>query len=182
MNEAQAIAAAIAETEEDDVRRLAEQLTNHNMVSVAFLIEQNKCTEPISCFTLFDSGSPRSFISNSLVPFNLSSEGTLTQLYGMGNKRLSTYGTVKCKILFRAHELIHDFIVLPDDETIIPLLIGVDLLNRMRIHLCQLPKIKYNVNELKSFNKEKPLDATVISALTLFNLYKSVNARVIQPI
>lgn len=40
---------------------------------------------------------------------------------------ISIFRTVKCKIIFMNREVIHDFSVLPDEEAIVPLLIGRDL-------------------------------------------------------
>lgn len=175
------VAAAVqpAEDWDDDaeaeVRRLATQLKHHNLVSVAF-IKQNKCTELTPLVGLFDSGSPVSCVKKSLVPFPVKSDKTMTRFRGMGNKRLSMYGYIKCQFVFGEHNLTHFFIVLPDDQAAVPLLIGRDLLRKMNIHLCQIKPMKYNRNELLDVRNENkahlPSDATV-SALRLFNLNKS---------
>lgn len=64
-------AAAVNENWDDDpdmeaeVRRLARQLKHRNIVSIAF-IKQNKCTELIPYYALFDNGSPSSFLRRSI--------------------------------------------------------------------------------------------------------------------
>ncbi|RYE22183.1 MAG: hypothetical protein EOP45_08580, partial [Sphingobacteriaceae bacterium] len=172
-----AVAAAIQlAAEEEEVRRLAAQLNHQNLVSVAFY-EQNKCTELISRFALFDSGSPISTIRKSYVPF-VNDSRTLTKFKGMGNKQISMCGFVKCKFVFREHELTHDFLILPDEEAAVPLLVGRDLLKKMNIHLCQISNNKYSCQKILDLNKESKTqcpDEKVVSALKLFNLFKKPN-------
>lgn len=86
------------EDSEEEIRRLARQLASKNLVSIAFF-KQNKCTELISRYALFDNGSPTSFIRRSMVPFAINGELITTNLRGMGNKNLSTYGFVECRIV-----------------------------------------------------------------------------------
>lgn len=64
---------------------------------------------------------------------------------------------------------------MPDEEAVVPILIGRDLLSKMHIHLCQL-EIKYSKNDLmrlNELNKNKTLSNGTISALKLLNLFKS---------
>lgn len=115
--------------EEAEVRSLARQLASSVIdakqnVSVAFFdVKQNKCTEVMERIALFDSGSPASFVRKSWVPF-MKGEVSLTSYRGLGNKKLSTYGTVKCKFAYKGKKLIHDFIVLSDEEAVVPLIVG----------------------------------------------------------
>lgn len=171
-----AVAAAIQLAKEEEVRRLAAQLKHQNWVSVAFY-EQNKCTELISRSALFDSGSPVGTIQKSYVPF-VNDDRILTKFKGMGNKQLSMCGFVKCKFVFREHELMHDFLILPDEEAAVPLLVGRDLLRRMNIHLCQISSNKYSCQKILDINKESKTQCPnekVVSALKLFNLFKKPN-------
>lgn len=170
------------DTDEDEaeVRSLAKQLASSIIdakqnVSVAFFdIEQNKCTEVMKRIALFDSGSPASFVRKSWVPF-MQNKTSLTSYRGLGNKKLSTYGTVKCKFEYRKRKLTHDFIVLSDEEAVVPLIVGRDLMTRLNVHLCDVGKNQYSTGELieignKMKNKnKKPND---ISALRLFNLFR----------
>lgn len=82
-----------------------------------------------------------------MVPFEVTGDPIMTRFKGVGNKNLSTYRFVNCKIAFNGSIFIHDFLVLPDNEAFVPFLFGRDLLKKMRIHLCQL-EIKYSINEL----------------------------------
>ena len=50
-------------------------------------------------------------------------------------------------IKFRNREILHDFFVLPDEEAVIPLLIGRDLLGKFNVHLCHIER-KYIIGEL----------------------------------
>lgn len=172
-----AVAAALQSADNDgedaEVQRLAKKLAHHNLVSIAF-VKQNKCTDLISRFALFDSGSPVSTIQKSLVPFVANDDQILTKFRGMGNKQLSMCGFVKCKFVFRDHVLMHYFLILPDEEAAVPLLVGRDLLKKMNIHLCQIEKTKYSINEILNLNKENKaqlLPEKVVSALKLFDLF-----------
>lgn len=117
-------------------------------------------SELISCFALFDFGSPVSFIQRSFVPFKLEERLTMTSYRGLENKFLSTYGYMK-----------YTFVFLPDAEAVGPLVVGRDLLNKTRIGLCRMkPKIKYNVKELIQIDKDNearapPNDERFVSSL-----------------
>lgn len=127
-------------TAEDDI---SAPLDAFQLVSVAFL-NQNKCTELIDCVSLFDTGSRNSFIQRSLVPFDNYRIKTLSSFTGVGNKRISTYGFVKCHLIFKNCKFTHNIIVLPDDESVVPLLIGRDLLDKMNIRLCRVKDVQLN--------------------------------------
>ncbi|XP_031639444.1 uncharacterized protein LOC116351482, partial [Contarinia nasturtii] len=108
--------------DENEVRRLATQLSSMQMVSVAFMNKQNKCTELISKNALFDSGSPVSFVRRSMVPFAMN-KLKCTPYRGMGNKKLN-------------------------NEAVVPLLVGRDLLTKLEVYLCQMKSYKYTACEL----------------------------------
>lgn len=177
--EAQAVAAVEGylgdpAAEEEEIRRLASRLKYRNIVSVAF-IKHNKCSELIPCDALFDNGSPTSIVRRSLVPFVMTDDLIVTNFRGMGNRFLSTYGLVRCKIIFRGNEFIHNFLILPDNEAVVPFLIGRDLLRKMNIFLCQIVSHKYTKNDLlklKNANKNNKLPSD-LSALKMFNLLKN---------
>lgn len=164
-----AVAAPITGSEDG---HLIEHLSHLNLVSVAFY-EQDKCTELISRIALFDSGSPVSTVKRSYVPFLVNSDRKLSGFRGMGNKTLSMYGFVKCQFVFREHIVTHNFLVLPDEEAAVDLLVGRDLLKKMNIKLCQIKEIKYSFQDLLKLNKAQIPNKTVVSALELFNLFKS---------
>lgn len=150
-----------------------EKLESYQMVSVVF-VERDKCTVSENCVSLFDSGSGRSFVRKSLVPY-MSDKKRLTPYRGMGNTRLSTYGQILCKVIFRNQSVTHVFTVIPDDEALVPLLVGRDVLPKLGIHLCQIKKkykrgVLLNINEQ---NKNVSLKPEVTGALMSFNLLRN---------
>lgn len=169
--------AAIDDNNLDDdpeVQRLAALLCETHMVSVAF-IKPNKCIVSLKCSALFDTGSPVSFIRRSLVPVEVNGAKRVTSFKGMGNKRISTYGNVTCAIGFREHALRHEFIILPDEESPVPMLVGRDLLRKMRIHLCQLANYQYSKNsliEINKSNKGQKLNDVTTNTLVSFDLFE----------
>ena len=63
-----------------------------------------------------------------MVPIAINSGKTVSSFRGVGPKKISIFGTIKCKTKFRNRELINDLFVLLDEEAVIPLLFGRDLL------------------------------------------------------
>lgn len=146
-----------------------------DMVSVAFHV-RNKCIKLKQCLSLFDSGSPTCFVKQSLVPFIITSKTFASRYNGIGNNKLSTYGTIFCDIEYRGKIYGQYFYILPDTEAIVPLLIGRDLMEKMNIHLCQIENIKsYAKNEmlhLNKSNKENIISDKITDALKSYDLLK----------
>lgn len=132
------------------------QIKYRDMVSVAFRV-RNKCIKVSNCDSLFDSGSPTCFVKQSLVPFIIESEPFKSKYSGMGSNKLNIYGTIECYLEYKDELFKHFFYIIPDSEAIVPLLIGRDLMGKMRIQLCQLnEKISYSNENLKLLhNKNK---------------------------
>lgn len=154
------------EVTDDDPLYLAEQLAASQMVSVAFKAG-SKCTVNKNYVSLFDSGSSRSFIRRSLVPFGC--EVQVPSVYrGMGNVKLNSHGEITCVITFRNRVITHRFIILPDAEALVPLLIGRDLLPKLNVHLCRT-KRQYSRDRLielnTGINKSNSLDNKTLCAL-----------------
>lgn len=123
---------------------MADAVDEMQEVSVTVLGKQSKRTVQL-ILSLLDSGSPRSFIKRSVVPFKMSSELKPTKYRGVGNKQLFSYGAVLCKINLKGQEISHRFLVLDDSDLSMPVLIGRDLLNKFRIFLCKFrSKIQYS--------------------------------------
>lgn len=97
----------------------------------------DKHTESI--FSLFDSSSPRSFVSNAHKPPSFVKSLEPTKYYGVGINRnkLMSYGTIKCIITYKKK------IILPSASMVTPMLVGRDLLPKLNVHLCKL-KFKYS--------------------------------------
>lgn len=153
----------------------AEPIDAFQTVSVAFII-RDKCTELKTSISLFDSGSPVSCIQKSLIPFAINSEKTVSPYRGVGINRLSAHGLVKCKVIYAGRVVIHNFLVLPDEEAVVPLLFGRDILPKLKIQLCRIRK-KYTKATLLSLNVNKnevnELNKFTLSALMSFNILKS---------
>lgn len=169
-----------------EVRRLANAIQYNNKVSVAFK-SRNKCTR-IKQSALFDSGSPACFVKRSLVPFNGSTNLTEIGCKGMGGKRLSTYGSIECEVEFKGKHYKHFFFILPDEEAVVPILIGRDLMHAMNICLCQIEennctgekKISYSRNLLLNLRNKIKINETetkISDALKSYDLSKSPQKR-----
>ena len=59
----------------------------------------------------------------------------------MGNHKLSMFGSIVCEFYFGEEKVIHKVFVLPDEQLVVPLLIGRDPLKKLNIHLYQGRKI-----------------------------------------
>lgn len=59
-----------------------------NPVSIAFPNLPTSNTKFISFVSLFDTGSPNSFIRRSALPFHSTGVAQTTQLYGLGGKQI----------------------------------------------------------------------------------------------
>lgn len=105
-------------------------------------------------FSLFDTGSPISCIKKSILPFPISTEKKLTSYRGIGNKNLNVYGRIKCEIHFGNRKCLHSFFILPDEEAVVPILVGRDLLSKFNIQLCQI-KYSYTRDELLKLNSNE---------------------------
>ena len=62
---------------------------------------------------------------------------TVTPYRGIGKDRISSYGQVECTILYNDRIIEHVLFVLPDDEAVVPVLIGRDVWVKFKIRLCQ---------------------------------------------
>lgn len=153
-----------------DKNILTGQLDAVQLVSVAF-ISRDKCIE-VKRVSLFDSGSPISFIRKSLVPIKFDEQRGKENYFGMGGGNIKPCGHIRCKITFRGVSATHEFIIVPDEKSVSPLIVGRDLLSRLNIGLC-LFKIRYSSCELLKLNKMDPWNKNTVSAIMSFNLFKS---------
>lgn len=142
------------QNEYDDPDNLAEGLAGINLVSAAFRNHLNQYTGFTNFVSLFDTGSPNSFVRRSALPFDISDETTTTGLRGVGGNALRTHGTIICNVRFnrRIHPM--KLIILPDDSTLMPMILGRDFLKLFGIKLVQ-PKLMYNRSKLLMLNKEE---------------------------
>lgn len=97
------------------------------------------------------------FVKRSLVPneIKLPAESMMSGFRGMGINKINSNGVIELHIVFRDKAYENKFIILPDVEAIMALVVGNDLLNKMDICLCQKhSKKSYARNELLHFKEE----------------------------
>ena len=95
------------------------------------------------CILFLTPGSPRSFISEQVVPI-IECHPKLSEYRGLGNVRLATLGQVECLIRFRRLFVQHSFIIIRSNQTGWPMIIGRDLLEKLKV----TSERAYSVNEL----------------------------------
>lgn len=126
----------------DNPEEMAEGLASINLVSAAFRNHLNRYTGFTNFVSLFDTGSPNSFVRRSAVPFRVPDESTTMGLRGIGGSALRTHGTVICNVRFKRRMHPMELIVLPDEATMMPMILGRDFLQLFGIKLVQ-PRLMY---------------------------------------
>ena len=86
-------------------------------------------------YSLFDSGSPTSFISETFVPDGAAKKASPSGYKGLGNKPLSSLGHIVCNIGFRHKIISHRFIILSKSDMDWPIINGRDALDKLNVHL-----------------------------------------------
>lgn len=91
-----------ADEDDDDTQANEEQepVEAVNSVSVAFPNFLATNTEFTKFASLFDTGSPRSFIRRSVLPYEVTGTLKPINLYGIGGKQLMIQGEVKYAYTF----------------------------------------------------------------------------------
>lgn len=92
-----------------------------NSVSVAFPNPLTTSAEFIKFVSLFDTGSPRSFVRRSVLPYGVTGTLQPIDLYGIGGKELKILGKVNCRILFKNQIETLNLMILPNDAMQLPL-------------------------------------------------------------
>lgn len=130
----------------------AEDVDCINLVSVAFGRQLNEYTGFNNYVSIFDTGSPISLARRSTIPFAVTDHRQTTQLRGLGGTALRTHGTITCNIQFnrRTHPI--DLMIIPDETTVMPLILGRDFLRLFQIKLTQR-KLMYSRTKLLLLNK-----------------------------
>lgn len=168
-------------SDQDDPDAATEGLASLNLVSVAFRDHLNQYTGFTNYVSLFDTGSPNSFVRRSALPYTISDDTTTMALRGVGGNALKTHGTIVCNMRFNRRTHPMKLIILPDDATRMPMILGRDFLQLFGIKLMQ-PKLEYNRTKLlfhNKFNTSVPNetyprvpDANILSRLEQFNLLR----------
>lgn len=165
----------------DNPENLMEGLAGINLVSASFRDHLNRYTGYKNFVSLFDTGSPTSFVRRSALPFSISDETTTMGLRGVGGGALKTHGTVICDVRFNGRVKPMRLIILPDDATSMPMILGRDFLKLFGIKLLQ-PKLRYSRTHLIEINKEgktvpnkfdpRVLDENVVARIRQLNLLR----------
>lgn len=95
-------------------------------------MNQEKTQSRVYC--LFDSGSPKSFISEELIP-NITCNPHFSGFRGLANQSITSLGHAEGRVTFRNTSVYHSFIILPKSQTAWSMIAGRDLLKKMNIHL-----------------------------------------------
>ena len=122
--------------EQENQEDITQQLDAVNLVSVAFLLNGINRTEYTKIFSLFDTGSPVSFIQQSNVPKNFNcNELKDSNFHGLCDAKLYTYGKIQCLFKFKNKIKMLNVFVIPDKTLPTPILLGRDWLNLFDIYL-----------------------------------------------
>lgn len=106
------------------VGELGAVLSELNIVSIAFSIDCNthSC---ITVLSMFDTGSPISFVRRSVVPQSMGPSEKMNSGYkSIGNYPLCTYGIIAAIVCFRDRKTCLKVHVVPDNYLCVPLLLG----------------------------------------------------------
>lgn len=151
----------------------ATEVNTFNEVSVAFSVTELRNGNYTSVFSLLDSGSPKSFIRQSLLTDANTNLAVPTSYRGLGNQPLLSCGNIKCFIKFNNCISEQTLIVLPNTMTSVPMILGRDFLIKNKIKLCYI-KTKYNKEELISLSRFIRIGklADLMPKLKSLNLFK----------
>lgn len=166
-----------AAAEEPDMIALMEAV---NVVSVAFVEHQNQCTEYIECPSLFDTGSPISFIRRNAVSFNIPDALTSTGLRALGGAELFAHGIVNCLIKFNGRCRQIKLTVVPTESMLLPLVLGRDFLSVFQIRLGQ-PRLIYDRDSLLELGRPKLVAATDADGTCALNSECLTRCRLFDP-
>ena len=150
-----------------------DQVDEYQTVSVDFF-NLDRRTDVIKVFSFFDTGSPISCVKRSIIPFSFGIKPQKTKFRGIGNKAIISLGLIKCEIYFKKHRIVHTFLVLPDEEDVVPMLIGRDLMFKLNVKLTQSIYIykKTELNEINMQNINQKPPNKIISPLMYFKLFR----------
>lgn len=124
----------------------AKSLSALSMVSVAFIDVNNQCSEgSVTRLSLFDTGSPANLIRRSAVPFKVRGDLTETQFCGLGRTPIKTYGKIYCDIIIRNRCERICLLVVPDEMSPKPILLGRIALAKFGIALTMIDRKILNV-------------------------------------
>lgn len=120
-------------TLEDD---LTEEINVLQMVSLMFIFDKVRNDKLTEFLSLFDTGSPVSFMQRSLLPLDcITGELLDSNFKGINSEKILTYGKIRVLIKFKKYINELYIIVVPDVTLPVPLLLGRDFLRKFNIEL-----------------------------------------------
>lgn len=66
-------------------------------------------------------------------------------------RKTNVLGCVRGDVIYNIKLITHEFLILPDQEAVLPLLIESDLISKYKISFCEI-KVKYNKTEILKLN------------------------------
>lgn len=154
-----------------DIGNLEETLNAVQMVSVAFNLKGSRYSELIKCVSLLDSGSPKSFVQLSMVPYVKNDCLLDTRCRGIGGIKLMACGEVNCRIQCQNRWIDFKIFVVPDDLLSIPMLLGRDFLAKAQIKLVFM-KRRYSKEKLMELNKNEPMSNKQLKLTAVLEHFK----------
>lgn len=146
----QQVAAVMPIGTEDEADNWA-ALSAMNLVSVAFSNSLVQGTEFTDVFSLFDTGSPTSFVRESMLPYEVTDTLRTSKFVGFGGQQLKTYGRINCCLKFGNQTELLPLYIVPDKFMLPQMILGRDFLEKFRIYLTRC-KLLYTKERLTRIN------------------------------
>lgn len=103
--------------------------------SIKFYIENyNIADTPLITECQLDSGSPISFIKNSLINKKIILDPVNEQYYGLNESPVEVYGKTKCYVLKKSKKIYFDLFVVADSSMGHDVVVGRNFLNACGLH------------------------------------------------
>lgn len=157
----------------DDADYEGDAIGAFNFVSIEFKTTRETICDKV--FSIFDTGSPVSFIKASLVPKELVGEqasGAVSKYKGIGGNNLVIIKQVKCRIQFLNKSNEVELNVIPNESMIIPVILGRDFLRTFNIELR---------NSVRRYTKRNLLEIRDNAKLNMPKMIQSVTGSDVHP-
>lgn len=131
--------------DEEAVNKAIEELSAVQSVSVAFDNIKSECKVnaarlTVNRLSLFDTGSVTNLIQRSAIPFEVQKTLIETKFCGLGRTPIKTHGLIRCQITIRNRCESIVLLVVPDEFSPTPILLGRHALKRFGIKLHMIDK------------------------------------------
>lgn len=125
-----------AAVQQDGELEYAHPIHSVQEVGLTFLLSKEPIGQITRVVSLFDSGSPRSFINEELVPKCCIMKPMHSGYCGLGNSSLMSLGLIECRIEHSNHQITTEFIILPKQSMLWSLIIGEDAMPKLKRQSC----------------------------------------------